>query len=76
MAKLILSFVLILLIVYFTYLLFRRASALRDPFLSDPFLRDPFLSDPFLSEGFRHGMGGYGIGFGHSYGLGRGIIPW
>jgi len=67
MAKLILSLVLILLIVYFTYLLFRRVSS-----LSKSSLNEGFGSGHGGGHGFGgHGIGGHGI-IGHGFG-GHGI---
>jgi hypothetical protein len=80
MAKLILSVVLIFLIVYFTYLLFRMVPPIKEGFGSG----HGFLLG---HRGFGHGFGlghrGFLLGhreFGHGFGLGHRLIkdisPW
>ena len=74
MVKLILSFVLVFLIVYFTYLLFRMVSPIKEGFgLSH-------IGFLLGHRGFGHvfGLGhrGFGNGFGLGHRLIRDISPW
>jgi len=74
MVKLILSFVLVFLIVYFTYLLFRMVSPIKEGFgLSH-------MGFLLGHRGFGHGIGLGHRGFGNGFGLGHRLIkdisPW
>ena len=81
MVKLILSFVLVFLIVYFTYLLFRMVSPIKEGFGLG------HMGFLLGHRGFGHGVGlghrGFLLGhreFGHGFGLGprliKDISPW